>query len=112
MKENSRSGLVIATSLIIGGAIGAATQVMTPWLDGFLGVSPVVVFGLGIGIVEGPTLVSAIVLARRVNRAWVRNALQAAAPFVGFFAYLLAYGFLRHPLFTFPFLGVPGQPPG
>ncbi len=104
MRENSRSGLVLLTSLLIGGAIGAATQILTPGFEEFLGVSPVVVFGLGIGVVEGPTLVTAIVLCRRVQRAWVRNALQAAAPFVGFFAYLVAYGILRHPPFSFPTL--------
>lgn len=92
-------------SILIGAVIGAGVQILTPRLDTFLGVDPVVVFGLGIGVVEGPTLVAAIVLCRRVNRAWVRNALQAAAPFIGFSAYLFAYGLLRHPPFSFPFLG-------
>ncbi|HEV2520034.1 MAG TPA: hypothetical protein VGX00_05365 [Thermoplasmata archaeon] len=103
MRENSRAGLVVTVSLLIGVILGAATQLLTPWLEVFLGVNAVVVFGLGIGIVEGPTLITAIVLCRRVTRAWVRNALQAAAPFLGFFAYLVAYGILRHPPFSFPF---------
>ena len=103
VRENSRSGLVVTVSIVIGSLIGGATQVMSPWLEGFLGVSAVVVFGLGIGIVEGPTLIAAIVLCRRVSRTWVKNALQAAAPFLGFFAYLVAYGVLRHPPFAFPF---------
>jgi hypothetical protein len=34
---------------------------------------------------------------------WVRSALQAAGPFLGFFSYIVAYGFLRHPPFAFPF---------
>jgi hypothetical protein len=103
MRESSRAGFVIAVSVFIGSLIGAGTQLASPWLEGFLGVNAVVVFGLGIGIVEGPTLITAIVLCRRVTRAWVRNALQAAAPFLGFFAYLVAYGILRHPPFAFPF---------
>lgn len=103
MPENSRAGAVIATSLAIGFLIGVATQLLTDPLEGFLGVNAVVVFGLGIGVVEGPALISAIVLTRRVVRPWVRSSLQAAATFVAFSAYLLAYGLLRNPPFTFPF---------
>ncbi|HZY92944.1 MAG TPA: hypothetical protein VFG07_09290 [Thermoplasmata archaeon] len=103
MGERSRSGTVIVTSILIGLAVGALVQVFTPWLGDFLGISPVAVFGIGLGIVEGPTLISAIVLARRVTRVWVRSALQAGAPFLGFFAYLVSYGILRHPPFAFPF---------
>lgn len=103
MRESSRSGVVVVTSLLIGLATGALTVAFTPWLEGFLGFTGVVIFGLGLGIVEGPTLVSAIVLSRRVTRAWVRSALQASAPFLGFTAYLVAYGFSRHPVFSFPF---------
>jgi hypothetical protein len=103
VRENTRAGLVVSVSLLIGLLIGGATQALSPSLEGFLGVNAVVVFGLGIGIVEGPTLITAIVMCRRVTRAWVRNALQAAAPFLGFFAYLVAYGVLRHPPFSFPF---------
>ena len=103
MGERSRSGAVVATSVMIGLVVGVATQATTPLFETFLGFSAVVIFGIGLGIVEGPTLVSAIVLCRRVNRAWVRSALQAAAPFVGFTAYLVAYGVSRHPPFSFPF---------
>lgn len=103
MRDNTRSGLIVATSLFLGSLIGAGAQVLSPWAEGFLGVNAIVVFGLGIGIVEGPTLIAAIVMCRRITRAWVRNALQAAAPFLGFTAYLVAYGLLRHPPFTFPF---------
>ncbi len=103
MAERTRSGAVLATSALLGLLIGGGTEVSSPWLETFLGVSGVVIFGLGLAVVEGPTLISAIVLARRVTRAWVRSALQASGPFVGFFAYLVAYGLLRHPLFAFPF---------
>ncbi|MCI4347660.1 MAG: hypothetical protein L3J97_03460 [Thermoplasmata archaeon] len=103
MRESSRSGVVAASSLFIGVVIGGLTEFFTPWLEGFLGVSAVVIFGLGVGLVEGPALISAIVLARKVTRIWVRTALQATGPFLGFFAYLVAYGFLRHPPFAFPF---------
>ncbi len=103
MSERSRSGVVITCSLLIGIIIGALTQLFTPWLEGFLGLSAVGVFGIGLGVVEGPTLISAIVLSRRVTRMWVRSALQASAPFIGFFAYLVAYGLARHPPFAFPF---------
>jgi len=61
-----------------------------------------VVFGLGLAIVEGPTLISAIYLSRRATEAWVRSAAQATAPFLGFFAYLIGYGFPRHPMLGFP----------
>lgn len=104
MPENSRAGLVILTSLVIGSLIGVATQVLSVPLQAFLGVNAVVVFGLGIGVVEGPALISAIVLTRRVVRPWVRSSLQAAATFVAFSAYLVAYGLLLHPPFTFPFI--------
>lgn len=103
MRENSRSGAILAVSLFIGMAIGVGTEILTPWLGQFLGVDAVVIFGLGLAFVEGPTLISTIVMARRVTRVWVRNALQASGPFVGFFAYLLAYGISRHPPFNFPF---------
>lgn len=103
MKESSRSGLVVTTSLLIGLILGGVIEAATPWLTGFLGVNAVVVFGLGLGIVEGPTLVSAIVLTRRVTRAWVRSALEATAPFLGFSAYLVAYGVSRRPPLSFPF---------
>jgi hypothetical protein len=103
MGERSRSGVIVTSSLFIGLVIGGLIQFLTPWLEGYLGVDAVVVFALGIGIVEGPTLISSIVLARRITRMWVRSALQATAPFLGFFGYLVAYGFLRHPPFTFPF---------
>ncbi len=103
MSERSRSGLVVTTSLLIGVVFGVAAELATPFLSGFLGVSDVVIFGLGLGIVEGPTLVASIVLTRRVTRMWVRSALEATAPFLGFFAYLVAYGVSRHPPFTFPF---------
>ncbi|MCI4352226.1 MAG: hypothetical protein L3K14_02420 [Thermoplasmata archaeon] len=66
-------------------------------------MSAVDIFGIGLGIVEGPALISAIVLARKVTRMWVRSALQATGPFLGFFAYVVAYGVLRHPPFAFPF---------
>jgi hypothetical protein len=89
--------------LFIGRDIGWLTEPGTPWLCGFLGVSAVVVFGIGLAIVEGPTLGSAIVLARRVTRMWGRSALQAAAPFLGFFAHLVAYGISRHLAVGFPF---------
>jgi hypothetical protein len=101
--ERSRSGVVVATSLLIGLVIGGGTQYLTPWAEAFLGVSAIIIFGIGLGIVEGPTLISAIVLARKVTRMWVRSALQAAGPFLGFTAYLVGYGLLRHPPFTFPF---------
>jgi hypothetical protein len=103
MRESSRSGAVVATSLFIGGVLGGLTEVFTPWLSGFLGVSEVAIFGIGLAIVEGPTLISAIFLARKVTRMWVRSALQATGPFLGFFAYVVAYGVLRHPPFAFPF---------
>lgn len=106
MTERSRTGIVIVTSLVIGLVIGGAVEYFTPWIEGVFGVSAVAIFGLGLGIVEGPTLIAAIVLARKVNRAWVRSALQATGPFLGFFAYLVAYGLLRHPVFAFPFLGL------
>jgi hypothetical protein len=103
MPENSRAGWVILTSLAIGGVIGVATQLFTGPVETFLGVNAVVVFGLGIGVVEGPALVSAIILTRRVVRTWVRSSLEASATFFAFFAYVVAYGLLRHPPFTFPF---------
>ena len=103
MGERSRSGIVLLTSLLIGLAVGGLTQLFTPWIEDFLGISAVAVFGIGLGVVEGPTLISAIVLSRRVTRQWVRSALQASAPFLGFFAYLAAYGVARHPPFAFPF---------
>jgi hypothetical protein len=103
MRESSRSGVVVVCSLFIGALLGALTEFFTPWLDGFLGVSAAIIFGVGIVIVEGPTLIAAIVLARKVTRMWVRSALQAAGPFLGFFSYIVAYGFLRHPPFAFPF---------
>ncbi len=87
---------------MIGSVLGGLTEAFTPWLSGFLGVSATVIFGVGLGFVEGPTLISAIVLSRRVTRMWVRSALQATGPFLGFFAYLVAYGVLRHPPFAFP----------
>lgn len=62
-----------------------------------------VIFGLGVAVVEGPTLITAIYVARRVTRIWVRSALQAAGPFLGFFAYLVAYGLSRHPVPSWPF---------
>jgi hypothetical protein len=102
MGERSRTGAVVVSSLFIGGALGGLIEVFTPWLEVFLGVSAVVIFGLGLGIVEGPTLISAVVLSRRATRAWVRSALQATGPFLGFVAYVAAYGILRHPPFTFP----------
>ncbi len=107
MADRPRAGLVVATSLFLGLVIGWGTESATPWLTTFLGVSAVVVFGLGLGIVEGPTLISAIYLSRRATRAWVRSALQATAPFLGFFAYLIAYGLSRQPLLTFPFRVLP-----
>ncbi|HLY77010.1 MAG TPA: hypothetical protein VKT21_03920 [Thermoplasmata archaeon] len=103
MRESSRSGVVVGASLFIGFVLGAMTEFLTPWLEGYLGVSAAVVFGVGIVIVEGPTLIAAIVLSRKVTRMWVRSALQATGPFVGFFAYVVAYGVLRHPPFAFPF---------
>ncbi len=103
MAERSRSGLVVASSLLIGLLFGWSVQTATPWLSAFLGVSAVAIFGIGLGIVEGPTLISALVLSRRVTRMWVRSALQATAPFLGFFAYLVAYGLSRRPPFTLPF---------
>lgn len=102
MRERSKAGIVIASSAGMGLMVGGLIELGSPWVEAFLGVGAVVVFGLGLGIVEGPTLVSAIVLCRRVTRAWVRSALQATAPFVGFFAYLVAYGLARHPPFSFP----------
>jgi hypothetical protein len=103
MRENTRSGVVVVCTLFIGVVLGGLTELFTPWLSVFLGVSATVVFGVGVAIVEGPTLLAAIVLARKVTRMWVRNALQATGPFLGFFGYLVAYGFLRHPPFAFPF---------
>jgi hypothetical protein len=105
MRERTRSGTVVASSLVIGTVLGWLVELGTPWLSGFLGVSAVVVFGIGLGIVEGPTLVSAIVLSRRVTRMWVRSALEATAPFLGFFAYLVAYGISRHLPFVLPLGG-------
>jgi hypothetical protein len=102
MRESSRSGFVVATSLLIGLAFGGLVEMFTPWLEQFLGVSAAVIFGVGLGIVEGPTLISAIVISRKVTRIWVRSALQATGPFLGFFAYVVAYGLLRHPPFAFP----------
>ncbi|MCI4347247.1 MAG: hypothetical protein L3J97_01345 [Thermoplasmata archaeon] len=102
VRENSRSGVVVASSLLIGSTFGALVEIFSPWLEGFLGVSAVVIFGLGLGIVEGPTLISAIVISRRVARVWVRSALQATGPFLGFLAYVVCYGLLRHPPFAFP----------
>jgi hypothetical protein len=107
MRESFQSGTVVATSLIIGIVLGGLTEVFTPWLEGFLGVSASVIFGVGLVIVEGPTLITAIFLSRKVTRIWVRSALQAAGPFLGFFGYVVAYGVLRHPPFAFPF----GAPP-
>jgi hypothetical protein len=66
-------------------------------------VKPGRAFGVGIAPVEGPTLIAAIVLARKVTRIWVRSALRATGPFLGFFAYVVGYGVLRHPPFAFPF---------
>jgi hypothetical protein len=103
MRESSRSGVVVVCTLAIGLILGGLTELFTPWLSGYLGVSAEVIFGVGIVIVEGPTLIAAIVLARRVTRMWVRSALQATGPFLGFFGYIVAYGFLRHPPFAFPF---------
>jgi hypothetical protein len=108
MGERARSGAVILSSLFIGSVLGAVVELSTPWLEAFLGVSAVVIFGLGLGIVEGPTLIAAVVLSRRITRMWVRSALQATGPFLGFLAYLAAYGFLRHPPFAFPFVLRPG----
>lgn len=93
----------MSVALFIGIVTGGLTQLFTPWLEGFLGISAVAVFGIGLGFVEGPTLVSAIALCRRVTRMWVRSALEATAPFLGFFAYLVSYGLTRHPPFAFPF---------
>lgn len=101
--ERTRSGTVVTVALVIGVLTGALTQLLTPWVEGFLGISAVAVFGIGLGFVEGPTLVAAIALCRRVTRMWVRSALEATAPFLGFFAYLVAYGVTRHPPFAFPF---------
>lgn len=103
MTERSQSSGVVIVALLIGLVTGGLVQLFTPWLSDFLGISDVAVFGIGLGIVEGPTLISAIVLSRRVTRIWVRSALQATAPFLGFFAYLVAYGISRHPPFSFPF---------
>jgi hypothetical protein len=103
MRERSRAAVVVSSSLFIGVVIGGLTELATPGLSAFLGVSSVVVFGLGLAIVEGPTLISAIILSRHVSRMWVRSALQATAPFLGFFAYLVAYGLARRPPLTFPF---------
>lgn len=97
MSERSTSGVVLGSSLFIGLVLGGLVEWGTPWLTGFLGVSAVVVFGIGLAVVEGPTLVSAIVIARRVTRIWVRSALQASAPFLGLFAYLVGYGLARDP---------------
>jgi hypothetical protein len=98
----------VLSSLFIGAVLGGLVEVFTPWLEVFLGVSAVVIFGLGLGIVEGPTLISAVVLSRRITRQWVRSALQATGPFLGFVAYVAAYGILRHPPFAFPFAAWPG----
>jgi hypothetical protein len=95
--------MVVAISMFIGFMLGGFTEYFTPWLESYLSVSAAVIFGVGIVIVEGPTLITAIVLARKVTRMWVRSALQATGPFVGFFAFVVAYGVLRHPLFAFPF---------
>jgi hypothetical protein len=103
MRESSRSGVVVAFTLFIGIVLGGLTELFTPWLSTYLGVSAEIIFGVGIVIVEGPTLIAAIVISRRVTRMWVRSALQAAGPFLGFFGYIVAYGFLRHPPFAFPF---------
>ena len=103
MRESSRSGVVVVVSLLIGFLLGGTVEYFTPWLEGYFGVSAAVIFGVGIVMVEGPTLIAAIVLARKVTRIWVRNALQATGPFLGFFAFVLAYGLLRHPPFAFPF---------
>jgi hypothetical protein len=103
VRESSLSAEVLIVSLFIGVVIGAGTEIFTPWLGAFLGVNAIVIFGLGLALVEGPTLISAIVMSRRVTRVWVRNALEASAPFVGFFAYIVAYGYSRHPPFSFPF---------
>lgn len=103
MGERSRTGAVVVTALLIGLVIGGLMEYGTPWIEAYLGVSTVVIFGIGLGIVEGPTLISSIVLSRRLTRIWVRNALQATGPFLGFFAYLVGYGLLRHPPFAFPF---------
>jgi hypothetical protein len=103
MRENSRSGVVVTICLLIGAVLGALTEYFTPWLSGYLGISAADIFGVGIVIVEGPTLIAAIVLSRKATRVWVRSALQAAGPFLGFFSYIVAYGFLRHPPFAFPF---------
>jgi hypothetical protein len=103
MGERYQSGVVIVTSLLLGLLLGGLVEYLSPRLEPFLGVSAVVIFGLGLGIVEGPTLIASIFLSRRVTRAWVRSALQAAGPFLGFFAYLVGYGVLRHPPFAFPF---------
>ncbi len=102
MTERSQSGVVVVSALFIGFFTGVLVELFTPWLSGFLGISGVAVFGIGLGIVEGPTLISAIVLSRRVTRMWVRSALQATAPFLGFFAYLVAYGVSQHPPFSLP----------
>lgn len=102
MRERYQSTLILVTALLIGVFTGVLVEVFTPWIEVYLGISAVAVFGIGLGVVEGPTLVSAIVMARRITRAWVRSALQASAPFLGFFAYLVAYGFLRHPFFSLP----------
>ncbi|HYK94068.1 MAG TPA: hypothetical protein VEY07_08540 [Thermoplasmata archaeon] len=104
MTERARSAGILTLSAVIGGATGAVVEVGTPWFGDFLGISAVGVFGIGLAVVEGPTLISAIVLARRVTRNWVRSALQASSPFLGFFAYLVAYGVLRHPPFNLGFL--------
>lgn len=101
MKESSRSALVVGTATVIGLVIGSLIELSTPWVSTFLGISAVAVFGIGLGIVEGPTLVASIVQARFVTRQWVRSALQASAPFLGFFAYLVGYGLALHPPFHF-----------
>ena len=103
MRESSRSGVVVFCSLLIGFVLGGSVEFFTPWLGTYLGVSAAVVFGVGIVLAEGPTLIAAIFLARKVTRAWVRSALQATGPFLGFFAYVVGYGLLRHPPFAFPF---------
>lgn len=104
MGARSRGGTVVVASLFIGVLIGWGTALATDWFTGFLGVSAVVIFGLGLAVVEGPTLISAIYISRRETRPWVRSAWQASGPFLGFVAYLLAYGLAQHALLGVPFL--------
>lgn len=103
MAERSRVGAVVVASLLIGFLMGYGTEFASPWLTAYLGVSAIVIFGIGLGIVEGPTLISAIFIARKVTRPWVRSALQATGPFLGLFAYLVGYGLSRHPGLDLPF---------